>query len=59
MKKHWSEIPSCHLCGRRFRNQAAEAWHRHNAAMVCKGYKQNEILSKSNASKLSRRLDSK
>lgn len=38
VKKHWSEVLACSLCGRRFRNYQAEAWHRHNARFVCKGY---------------------
>jgi len=38
MAKHWSEVLSCHLCGKRFRSMSAESYHRHNARFVCKGY---------------------
>ena len=45
VKKHWSEILSCHLCGRRFKSMYAEAWHRHNARFVCAGYRKEEVKS--------------
>lgn len=38
MARHWSEVLSCHLCGKRFRTAQAEAYHRHNAQFVCRGY---------------------
>jgi hypothetical protein len=44
MKKHWSEVLACSLCGKRFRSVGAEAHHRHNAPLMCapkkKGRKQ-------------------
>lgn len=36
MAKHWSEILSC-SCGMRFRSMSAEAFHRHNFPILCKG----------------------
>jgi hypothetical protein len=42
-RKHWSEILFCHLCGKRFRSMSAEAYHRHNARFVCKGYFREEF----------------
>lgn len=42
MAKHWTEVLSCHLCGKRFRSMSAEAYHRHNAKFICKGYPKDE-----------------
>lgn len=38
MKKHWSEVLACNLCGKRFRSVGAEMRHRHNARFVCTAY---------------------
>lgn len=48
--KHWSEIYSCGLCGKRFGSYAAEAMHRHNVPVMCKPKKRKKV-SKTNTIK--------
>jgi hypothetical protein len=42
MAQHWSTRMACHLCDKSFRTYQAEAYHRHNAQFICKGYKRTE-----------------
>lgn len=41
MAKHWSEVLQC-SCGKKFRNMAQEAVHRHNFPTLCKPKKEKK-----------------
>src|ERR1700677_2610981 len=36
VRKHWSEILECNLCGKRFHSISAEAAHRHADGAMCR-----------------------
>lgn len=44
MARHWSERLSC-SCGASFRSYAAEAKHRHNFPLLCRG-REKELQAK-------------